>query len=474
MALAAGAREGLELEGHRGEVVAKSARALLGVEPRLEVRILGGDADRTTAGMAVVAEAGLGAESVVVLHVVGPVAPESDERRGAERHRVRPEGERLRDVRPVADAARDDELHLAVHVELPERLDRLADRGQGRNPGMLDEDVLGRRGAALHPVHDHRIRPRLDREGDVVPDPRRPHLDVDRQLPVGDLPELLDLDLEVVGPRPVGVPAGASLVDPDREVPHPRDPLRDLLPEQHAPAARLRPLPHHHLDGVARPEVIGVNAVARRQHLVDEELRGLALLRRHPAVSGGGACPHRGRGHPDRALGVRPERAETHPRDRDRDRELHRAAGEAGADGDRGLALLAVALKRIPGHRGPEQQEIVEGGEVALRAEAADVVHPLVRGAVDLGDDRRGERGRRPEPAAVGRRSATHRPDPGRSRRSSSVFIRVVHVEVVEPPGRAVAPERGRVGLHPGRREETAEPLDVRAGHALLDAVGAE
>ena len=315
--------------------------------------------------------------------------------------------------------------------------------GRVGTPGVLDEDVLGGRGAPLHPVHDHRVRPRLDREGDVVPDPRRPHLDVDRKLPVGDLPELLNLDLKVVRPRPVGVPAGASLVDPDRKVPHPRDPLGNLLPEQHAPAARLRPLPHHHLDGVARPEVIGVDTVARRKHLVDEELRGLALLGRHPAVPGGGARPHCGRGHPDRALRVRAERAEAHPRDRDRDRELHRPAGEAGADGDRSLALLPVPFERIPGHRGPEQQEIVEGGEVALRAEAADVVHPLVRGAVDLRDDGRGERGRCPEPAAVGRRSR--------------------HGARLRPRARPRSREAGGMRPRTGRRPEVSRPPDRQA-----------
>ena len=416
MALAAGAREGLELEDHGGEVVAKAPRALLRVEARLEARVLGGDADRAAAGMAVVAEAGLGPESVVVLHVVGPVAPEGDEGGGPDRHRVRSERERLRGVRAVADPARHDELHLAVHVQLLQRLDRLADGGEGRNARVLDEDVLGRGGAALHPVHDHRVRPRLDREGDVEPDPRGPDLDVDRKLPVGDLAQLLDLDLEVVGAGPVRVAAGAPLVDAHREVPHPRDALGDLLPEEHPPAPRLRALPHHHLDGVARPQVVGVEAVARRQHLVDEELRRLALLGGHPAVPGGGAGPHRGRRPADGALRVRAERAEAHPRDGDRDRELERAAGEAGADGDRGLALLAVALERVAGHRGAEQEQVVEGGERALRAEPANVVHPLVRRPVDLRDDRRGKRGGRAQPAAVGR-SAAHGRAPRTTRR---------------------------------------------------------
>ena len=52
-------------------------------------------------------------------------------------------------------------------------------------------------------------------------------------MPVGDLAQLLDLDLEVVGAGPIRVPAGAALVDPGRQVAHLRDALGDLLAEQH-------------------------------------------------------------------------------------------------------------------------------------------------------------------------------------------------------------------------------------------------
>ena len=117
---------------------------------------------------------------------------------------------------------------------------------------MLDEHVLRRRRAALHAVeHDH-VGAGLHRQRDVVVGPRRADLDVDRLLPVGDLAQLLDLDLEVVGAGPVRMPAGAALVDALRQVAHLGDAVGDLLAEQHAAAAGLGALADDDLDGVGR------------------------------------------------------------------------------------------------------------------------------------------------------------------------------------------------------------------------------
>ena len=123
-----------------------------------------------------------------------------DDRVGAER-------ERLRDVGARADAAGDDQLHLAVHAQLLERVHGEPHRGQRRDADVLDEDVLRRRGAALHAVDDDHVRARLHGQLDVVVGARRADLDEDRLLPVGDLAQLADLDLEVVRPGPVGMPA---------------------------------------------------------------------------------------------------------------------------------------------------------------------------------------------------------------------------------------------------------------------------
>src|SRR5207237_2221192 len=83
----------------------------------------------------------------------------------------------------------------------------------------------------------------------------------------------------------------------------------------------------------------------------------------------------------------RGERAEAHPGDRHGDLELERLARIPRPQHDVGAAPLAVALERIPRDAGAEQEQVVEVGEPPLRAEAANVVDPLARRALDLGDD---------------------------------------------------------------------------------------
>src|SRR5439155_14127935 len=100
------------------------------------------------------------------------------------------------------------------------------------------------------------------------------------------LAELVDLDLEVVRPGPVRVSRSAPLVDALRKVAHLGDTIGDLVPEEHPAPARLRALPNDDLDSVRPPQVVRVHPVARGKELVDERLRMLALLRRHPAVAG--------------------------------------------------------------------------------------------------------------------------------------------------------------------------------------------
>ena len=288
---------------------------------------------------------------------------------------------------PRADAARDDQLHLAVHVELLQRLDREPHGGQRGDADVLDEDVLRRGRAALHAVDDDDVGARLDRQRDVVVRARRPDLDEDRLLPVGQLAQLDDLDLEVVGPVPVGVAAGAALVDALRQRAHLGHAVGDLVAEQHAAAAGLGALADDDLDRVGAAQVVGVHPVARGQQLVDEQVGVAALLRRHAAVAGRRRGADLARAAPERLLGGRRERAEAHAGDRDRDLQLERLLGVARAQRDGRVAALAVALERIARHARAEEQEVVEVGEAALRAEAADVVDALARGALDLGDD---------------------------------------------------------------------------------------
>ncbi len=253
-------------------------------------------------------------------------------------------------------------------------------------PDVLDEHLLGGRSPALHAVEHDRVGAGLDRQCDVVVGAAGADLDVDRDPPVGDLAQLLDLDLEVVGSGPVRVAAGAALVDAGGQVAHLGHAVGDLVAEQHAAAARLGPLADHHLDRVGAAQVVGVHAVARGQQLVDQLGRVLALLGRHAAVAGGGRGADLAGSPPQRLLGVARQRAEAHPGDRDRDVELDRLAGKPGSDGHVGGAALPVALQRIARHAGAQKQQIVEVRHAALGPEAADVIDPRAGGTLDLGD----------------------------------------------------------------------------------------
>ena len=317
-----------------------------------------------------------------------------------------------------------------------------ADGGERRDAGVLDEHLLRGGGAALHAVeHDH-VGAGLDRERGVEVGPRGADLDVDRLLPVGDLAQLADLDLEVVGPGPVRVAAGAALVDPLRQVAHLGHAVGDLLAEQHAAAARLRALADDDLDRVRAAQVVRVHPVARGQQLVDEQSSTprapRSVMPPSPVVV---LVPTARRPPPERLLRGRRQRAEAHPRDRDRDLEVERLLGVAGAERDVRVAALAVALERVARHARAEEQQVVEVRHRALGAEAADVVDPLARGALDLVDhvavEDRAPRAARPAAASALTSSLLARCR-DRHRFSSA---RVVDVEVVELAGRAVAPE---------------------------------
>ena len=98
----------------------------------------------------------------------------------------------------------------------------------------------------------------------------------------------------------------------------------------------------------------------------------------------------------------------------------------------------------------------------ALGAEASDVVDPLARGALDLGDDGAIEEVRLAEvPGAFGLDGHL-------------VRARVVDPEVVELPRGAVAAEVGRIRIDLGRVQQTGELGAVLVAQLLLDAVGAE
>ena len=292
MGLAARPGDGLRLHRQHPQVVGQPAAALDRVEPRRQLRVLGADPRGIAAVLEVVEETRCAAELLVLRGVARVVVAERDQRRGADGDGVRAERQRLGDVGAGADAAGHDELHLVSppcgDAEFRQRLHRLRDRGQRRDADVLDEHLLGGGGAALHAVDHHDVRAGVHGELDVVVGAGGADLDVDRLLPVGDLAQLVDLDGQVVGAGPVGVPARRALVDALRQGAHPGDAFGDLLAQQHSAAAGLGALAEHDLDGVGLAEVVGVHAVARRQVLVDEVLALAALLGRHAAVAGGG------------------------------------------------------------------------------------------------------------------------------------------------------------------------------------------
>ena len=315
------------------------------------------------------------------------VAAERHERGLADRDGVGTERECLGHVGPRPDAAGNDQLDGPAHPHLVERLDGLAQGGERRDAGVLDEDLRARCGAALHSVEHHDVGARLHRQLDVVEDAGGAELHVDRHLPVADLAQLGDLDRQVVRARPIRMAARRPLIDAGGERTHGGHSPAELLTEQHATPARLRTLPDDDLDRIGAAEVVRVEAVARRQTLVDERLRRAALLGRHATVARRRGSPDcRGRAA-DRLLRARRERSEAHAGDRDRRREGDRLLRMARAEHRRRRTALTVALEGIARQRRGQKHEVVEGRQRALRAESADLVEPARRRLLDVGED---------------------------------------------------------------------------------------
>src|SRR6202035_5506716 len=379
--------QGLGFHYEHRQKIADAPCTFLDIEPAFERRVLRRDADRTTPGMTMMAGAWLGAERLIILDMDPAVTAERDQCSGADRHCIGAHRECLGDIGAAADTARNDQLHLAVLTQFLERLDRLAQGGQGRDAGMLDKNLLSGAGAALHAIEHDDVGPGLDGELHVEARPCRADLDKDRLFPIGELAQFLDLDRQIVGTGPIRVTAGAALVNPGRQGAHLGDPLGNLLPEQHAAASRLRALANDDLDRLAGAQMARVEAIARRQYLVDEDFRLAALFLAHAAITGRRAGPNRAGAAAERPLGIGAERAKAHSGDRDRDLQFDRLCRETGAERQVGGAALAIAFERVARDRGAEQYEVVETRQRAQSAEAADLVEPFIGRALDLSDD---------------------------------------------------------------------------------------
>jgi hypothetical protein len=103
----------------------------------------------------------------------------------------------------------------------------------------------------------------------VVVHARGAELELDRNLPVGRLADLLDLQRQVVRAEPVGMPGGRALVDPGRQRAHFSHLVGDLLPHQVPAHAHLAALADEELAGVGEPQVMRVEPVARLNALVE-------------------------------------------------------------------------------------------------------------------------------------------------------------------------------------------------------------
>ncbi len=280
---------------------------------------------------------------------------------------------------------RRDQLDLAVLADVDERLARLDDRGERRDAGVVEQEE-GRRGCgALHPVDDDHVGAGLGREAHVVEDPAGAELHVDGYPVVGRLPDLLDLQAQVVRPDEVGVADGRALVDADRQVAHVRDLVRDLEAEQDAAGAGLRSLADDDLHRVGLLHVVRVVAVVARGDLVDERLRGGPLAVMHAAVARRRRRADERRGPAECLLRVPRQRAEAHPGDADRGREDDGVLG-ACAEHRRGLAALPVALERDSGEGARDEREVVEARHPPRRRERAHDVAPELRLALDVLD----------------------------------------------------------------------------------------
>src|ERR1700730_11661419 len=196
------------------EIVAYPARANRRLQALFQNRVLGRHADRTLTGLAVMAEPRCGAELVIVrgrgdllavLDIAVRVATQSHEHTLSDRHSVGAESESFGNISAGANASRDDELHFLLLVEVLQCIDGLAYGRKTRYADVLDEGPLGRCSSALHAIDNNDICAGVDCELHVMKYPRCANLHVDRRLPVGDLAELLDLDGQINGSRPVGV-----------------------------------------------------------------------------------------------------------------------------------------------------------------------------------------------------------------------------------------------------------------------------
>ena len=246
--LPACARHHLGFDGEGVQEVVDPLRRFVRIEAAAQHRVLGCHPHRAPAGVAVVAMARLDPDLGFVVRFRNVlIAVERHQDGVSDRDCIRSEGERLRDVPAVADAARIHEGDLAPLAEVVDGPAGLADRRHARNAGLLRREVGAGAGAALHAVDVDGVRIALDRHAHVVVHARRPQLELDGDLPVRRLADLDDLQGEVVGTEPIRVAGRRTLIDAGGKAPHLRHLVGHLLPHEMPAEPHLASLPDEEL-----------------------------------------------------------------------------------------------------------------------------------------------------------------------------------------------------------------------------------
>src|SRR5699024_12681242 len=168
---------------------------------------------RVLASLEVIVVAGSRTDFLVFFSPAWVVVAQCDECCGPDGHGVGAQRKGFGNVGTGADTTGDDEFHLAVYAHLFERFHCWTDSRQSWNPNVFNEHFLGCSGSALHTVDDDDICTRCNSQVGVVVRTRCSHLDVDWDFPVGDFPQLLNLQRQVVWTGPAWVAARTPLVD---------------------------------------------------------------------------------------------------------------------------------------------------------------------------------------------------------------------------------------------------------------------
>src|SRR2546421_997352 len=412
--LAAGPRHHLTLDGEAVEEVVDALRRAVRVEPLAQHRILGRHADGAPAGVAVVAMAGLDTDLLLVVGLRDVlVAVEGHQGGMTDRDGVGAQGQRLGDIAAIADAAGIDQRYFPGLAHVIEGLAGLADRGDAGDPGLLRGDVRPGAGAALHAVDVNTVRPGLGRHAHVVIHARRAQLELDRDLPVRGFTDLLDLERQVIGTKPVRMARGGALVDARGERAHLGDLIRHLLAHQVTTQAHLAALADEELAGIGEAQMIRVETVARLDALI-EPLRGIAaLVGDHAAFARTGRGAGHGRAARQRDLRLIAERTKAHAGDVDRDVQHQRPLGTRSDDG-LGLAFLAIALDHETRERAGQERQVVPAGDFLEQREAAHAVAAELALDMDVIDDLRREQGAPAEHMRVAAELLFRRRYPGR------------------------------------------------------------